>query len=227
MLLVQEYRQFVTMESATLEISENVPLAKTHRLLPRFASHKDEHYIIVTVALKRIITNAKAVATARFKQIRPAVIDDKKYKAILDALEGANPDERLRVLKQRSNVNVKPGTNAKSWITELPQYKDWLEDVEASNDYLWVYGVPGKGKLAFATNAVEEIKSRLQETEGTGSDHVRSLVVHFFCEKGQDYSTAEDVVKSLLWQLCRQEDILATYAKQFGASTTSNQRGPT
>ena len=205
-------------ESATLGISKDIPLAKNHRLLPRFDSNKDENYTTVRINLKRTITNAKAVATARFKQIRPAVIDDEKYKAILEALQGADPNERLRILKQRDNA--KP--NARSWITQVSQYRDWLSDTEAQHDYLWVYGVPGKGKLAFATDAVAEIKSQVQnvEAEETGSDRMRSLVVHFFCEKGQDCSSAEDVVKSLLWQLCKEEDILATYAKHLSSKAT-------
>ncbi|KOS23183.1 Ankyrin-3 [Escovopsis weberi] len=63
-----------------------------------------------------------------------------------------------------------------------------------------------------ALNCVESLIHKCEE-QNTGQDPV--LVAYFFCDAIAEFSTAEDILKSIIRQLITQQESLAPYAKVF------------
>jgi len=57
----------------------------------------------------------------------------------------------------------------------------------------------------------------------SNSGQAPTLLAYFFCEPASDYSTAEDLLKSFLWQLVKQQGLLAPYAKHFLKKTAKDE----
>ncbi|KAK3349711.1 ankyrin repeat-containing domain protein [Lasiosphaeria hispida] len=206
-LKLDEYRNFVSRESATITGAEETGLARTHRNLVRFESFKDAQYQLVRAPLKRIVHSAPLHAKARFNYTRQSSIDRSTLTAVINALDGADVQRKFRCLSQRHASD--------SWILNELEYKDWLENERDKDDYLWIHGPEGKGKTTAVTAVIKKIESNISKDELNHADRFPTLLAYFFCDQAPDYCTAEDVVKSLLRQLCQQQDVLATYAKQF------------
>lgn len=73
------------------------------------------------------------------------------------------------------------------------------------------------------TAVINKIQSTINRDELNHAGRFPDLLAYFFCDQAPDYCTAEDVVKSLLRQLCQQQDVLATYAKQFISRNDQNR----
>ncbi|KAK1531740.1 hypothetical protein CPAR01_11389 [Colletotrichum paranaense] len=75
----------------------------------------------------------------------------------------------------------------------------------------------GKGKTNASVASIQSIKAAIRKAEDDdcNSVHRPDLLAYYFCNQTPDRSTAEDLLKSLLQQLCRQQAVLATYAKHF------------
>ncbi|KAK4199784.1 hypothetical protein QBC40DRAFT_254670 [Triangularia verruculosa] len=222
-LKLKEYREFVCRESATLPGASETGLARTHRDLVRFGTCKDSQYQLVRAALKRIVLAVTRSAKARFNYTRQFSIDPKTHKSVIDALDGADVQRKLKSLSQRLASD--------SWILKEPEFRDWLEDKTKVDDFLWIYGAEGRGKKPAVTAVVKNIESTISKLEVESSDRSPTLLAYFFCDQNPDYCTAEDVVKSLLRQLCLQQESLANYAKQFipkaasGGNSTKGDSG--
>ncbi|KAM7213105.1 hypothetical protein V8F06_011528 [Rhypophila decipiens] len=215
-LQLKEYREFVSRESATISGYDDLGLTRTHRDLVRFEGIKDSDYQIVRGVLRRIVNAAARNSKSRFNCTRQTSIDRDTYMAVVEALEGAEVDKKLRGLTQRFKLSSSGASD--SWITKEVQYRSWLENEDPSkkDDYLWIHGPEGNGKTAAVASVVKEIKTKIQDDEIKHPDRPPTLLAHFFCDsQATDFSTAEDLVKSLLRQLCQQQDVLATYAKNF------------
>ncbi|KAM7194684.1 hypothetical protein V8F20_007876 [Naviculisporaceae sp. PSN 640] len=220
-LQLDEYREFVSRSSATINGFEELGLARAHRDLVRFKDMKDPDYQLVRGVLRRIVNSATRNAKSRFNCTRQSSIDRDTYKAVVDTLEGAEVEKKLRSLTQRFKLSASPDASA-SWITKEPQYHSWLneEDPNKKDDFLWIHGPEGNGKTVAVTSVIREIKAKIQDDEQKHPDRPPTLLAYFFCDaQAPDFGTAEDVVKSFLRQLCQQQDVLATYAKNFVPKT--------
>lgn len=214
LVIPKRFEEFVSRDSATLPGVDEIGLACDHRNLVKFDGHKDPRWNqLVRDHLKKIFHGAQLAVKNRLNSVRD--IDRTMITNILDALEGAQIQKKRNMLRQ----NFAPS----SWITAEAEYAQWLaedqKETEAEHvrtgDCLWVRGPEGRGKTSAAMAAVEEIEAliRANEEKDTGQDPV--LLAYFFCDIIQDYNTAEDVLKSIVRQLIRQQETLAPYAKQF------------
>lgn len=203
----QEYRQFVSRESATFPGMDMTGLARTHRDLVRFESDKDSAYQLVKVPLREIVKAAPRTARARFNEARRLAVDPKTYRSILDVLDGADPKSKLKFVQHK--------LTSESWIVRDREslYVDWLENTTRPDEYLWIHGPEGKGKSIAAATIIGAIDERIRKLDDT--DQAPHLMAYFFCEATPDHCTAEDIVKSLMRQLCQQHEVLATYATRF------------
>ncbi|KAJ4416134.1 hypothetical protein N0V85_002402 [Neurospora sp. IMI 360204] len=212
----KEYKDFVTEESATLDGYDKLGLARDHRNLVKFNGPKDEIWSqAVREKLKTAISGAYLTAKNRVASARG--LDLTALKGILDTLEGAPVHRKRRDLGR--------AVSGSTWITSIPEYAEWVNiiktqtaDQEASKseslvDCLWVRGPEGRGKTGATLAVLNDIET-LQEKHGnSGQDGI--LLAYFFCEPVADYSTAEDVLKSLLCQLINQQNALAAHASVF------------
>ena len=226
-LNLKEFRDFVSRESATITGFPETGLARAHRDLVRFENKKDSAYQLVRSVLKRIVYSAPQNAKSRFKCTRQTSIDPATYSAVVDALDGADVEKKFKSLSQRFKLSS--GTS-QSWVIKEPEYRSWLGDDQSppdttkSDDYIWIHGPEGNGKTGAVTAIIKEIKDKIEADEVNHADRLPTLLAHFFCDsQATDYKTAEDVVKSLMRQLCQKEDILATYAKQFIKKITNSK----
>ncbi|OTA67905.1 ankyrin [Hypoxylon sp. EC38] len=206
----KSYAEFVSRDSATLQGVEEQGLARNHRGLVKFDGPKDDQWNqFVKDPLKRIIHGAQLAVKNRLNSVRD--IDRSMINSINEALDSAPVYKKRKALAQTFAPS--------SWITNEAEYKEWLYDPETSGespasrvaDCLWIRGPEGRGKTSASLAAVDEI-DMIKEMD---TDQGSILLAYFFCDSTGDYSTAEDLLKSLVTQLIDQQETLASYAKAF------------
>ncbi|KAI0893254.1 hypothetical protein F4806DRAFT_201562 [Annulohypoxylon nitens] len=213
MAIPKSFADFVTRDSATLPGVDEQGLAANHRDLVKFDGPKDDMWNqFVKDPLKKIIHGAQLAVKNRLNSVRD--IDRSMINGIMEVLDGAQVSKKRRALAQTFAPS--------SWITMEAEYKDWLYDpnqneandehrVVRSAECLWIRGPEGRGKTSASLATVEEIE-RIREKD---TNQGPILLAYFFCDPAADYSTAEDLLKSLVTQLINQQEILASYAKSF------------
>ncbi len=220
----KEIAEFVTRDSATLPGISDMGLACIHRDLVKFDGPKDERYQLVRNPLKTIVYGAQLVVRNRLNSTRN--INYETIKAVRDVLEGAQIKKRRKALGENYP--------ASSWLTKEQQYRDWLSTPSPDYDLvspispssptdanprgvdcLWIEGPEGRGKTNNMIAAIDEIEKMIMAESESPSGQAPTLLAYFFCEPMADYCSAEDVLKSLLWQLVDKQAVLAPYAKHF------------
>ncbi|KAI2464864.1 hypothetical protein F4781DRAFT_435957 [Annulohypoxylon bovei var. microspora] len=206
----KSFADFVTRDSATLPGVDEQGLAANHRDLVKFDGPKDDKWNqFVKDPLKRVIHGAQLAVKNRLNSVRD--IDRSMINGIMEVLDSAQVQKKRKALSQ----TFAPA----SWITNEAEYKEWLHDAEAGGedraargaDCLWIRGPEGRGKTSASLAAVDEIERIRERDAGRGP----TLLAYFFCDPAADYSTAEDLLKSLVTQLINQQETLASYAKSF------------
>ncbi|KAI1377216.1 hypothetical protein F4677DRAFT_415636 [Hypoxylon crocopeplum] len=210
MAIPKSYADFVTRDSATLPGVDDQGLASNHRDLVKFDGPKDERWNqFVKDPLKRIIHGAQLAVKNRLNSVRD--IDRTMINSIMESLDGAQVQKKRKALAQTFALS--------SWVTKEAEYTQWLAEpatddetpVARTADCLWVRGPEGRGKTSASLAAVDEIEKIKDKDTGQGP----TLLAYFFCDSTADYSTAEDLLKSLVMQLINQQETLASYAKIF------------
>ncbi|KAI0015385.1 ankyrin repeat-containing domain protein [Xylariomycetidae sp. FL0641] len=224
--IVRKYAELVSRDSATLPGVDKYGLACNHRNLVRFDGPKDERWSsIVRDPMKKMIHGAQLAVKGRLLSVRD--VDRPMVNSIMEALDGAQPHRKRRMLGQTFTKS--------SWITSVAEYRQWLacgqEDLEGGNapsgDCLWIRGPEGRGKTSASMAALDMIETLVKDEEKKNSGQNPILLAYFFCGAAPDYSTAEDLLKSLIRQLIIQQETLASYAKLFAKSTEKPQAKPT
>lgn len=145
---------------------------------------------------------------------------------VMEVFEGA------QIQKKRKALGAKYA--ASSWLTKEQEYREWISTAAQGDDImspmsptsptdantkgvdcLWIQGPEGRGKTNGVIAAIDEIEKMIIADLESPSGQAPTLLAYFFLEPVPDYSTAEDLLKSLLWQLVKQNGVLAPYAKHF------------
>ncbi|KAK7965799.1 uncharacterized protein PG986_000076 [Apiospora aurea] len=209
--LPAKYAMFVTRESATLEGYFNMGLAAGHRDLVKFKSAQDPHFQYVRHEVKDRINAAESTVKNRMNSVRG--VDQEMTNAIDDALDGGSVPARRKAAA---------GTFSPSdWVTKDPEYIAWLAEDKTGNgggsetvkpvDCLWVRAHEGRGKTSASMAVISDYEKR--DASDRKQNPVR--IAYFFCTQSQYSCTAEDILKSLIRQLNKQQGALAFYAKSF------------
>ncbi|KAL7953358.1 hypothetical protein V8C34DRAFT_321248 [Trichoderma compactum] len=213
-LIPKQYAEFVNRDSATLPGVEELGLACNHRDLVKFDGPKDDRWTqIVRDPVKKIIHGAQLSVRNRLNSVRD--IDRAMISGIMDSLDGAQVQKKKKTLSQSFTPS--------SWIPQEAEYLEWLryrgdgekEQPPQTVDCLYVRGREGRGKTNAAMAALQGIEKLIRENEENDTGQGPILLVYFFCDTTTDYSTAEDVLKSVIRQLINQQETLAPYAKIF------------
>ncbi|KAK8002173.1 hypothetical protein PG991_014395 [Apiospora marii] len=214
--LPAKFAKFVTRESATLEVSFKIGLAANHRDLVKFASAQESHFLLVRHEIKDRVNAAPSMVKNRMNAVRD--IDQDMINKIDDALEGPFMAGKRKALAETFSPS--------SWITKEPEYIAWLAESNSNNtsaaedhestikpgDCLWVRGPEGRGKTSASMAVINDYEQSVAPGN-QGQDPV--LLAYFFCDQSQYFCTAEDVLKSIIRQLIKQQKTLAPYAKSF------------
>jgi hypothetical protein len=211
LILTKGEDKLVNETSARLDGYENTGLACNHRNLVRFDDGKDDtRYSLVRVPLKQLINGAALAGKNRLNATRD--VDPDVVNNIMDVLSGAQISRKRKILDQKFSPS--------SWIPKEKEFLDWLniknpelEGYDARRgDALFIKGSEGRGKTSATMAALNGIDNIIEQQN---SGHFPIIVAYFFCDPTADYSTAEDLLKSLVRQLINQQIALAPYAKQF------------
>lgn len=213
--LPAKFAKFVTRESATLEVSFKIGLAANHRDLVKFSSAQESHFLLVRHEIKERVNAAPSTVKNRMNAVRD--IDREMINKIDDALEGPFMAGKRKTLAETFSPS--------SWITKETEYVAWLaesnskcstadeaENVIKPGDCLWVRGPEGRGKTSASMAVINDYEQRVAHVD-QNQDPV--LMAYFFCDQSQYFCTAEDVLKSIIRQLIKQQETLAPYAKSF------------
>ncbi|CAG8978699.1 hypothetical protein HYALB_00004682 [Hymenoscyphus albidus] len=205
----------VTEQSATLDgASEVRGMACDHRQLNRFDSAKDGRYEVVKVLLKSIEIKGRTVVNKRLKASKFSPIDDVTFGRLSDCLN--------LVPFRRERIKVESIGGDSRWILEEPKYLRWVSGGSVPggstcSPCLWISGCEGLGKSKAALAAVKALED-LEKARTTSE----VMVAYFFCDSSPDSSNAENIVKSLMWQLILKQRSLAQHVKRFVSAKNVN-----
>lgn len=203
----------VTEDSATLDGAVVRGLACNHRELNRFDSAKDGRYEIVRRQLKDIVKTAQLVVRTRLRASQQSVVDDNTFRGLSESLNVVDFERKRRSIENLSGDS--------SWILQEQKYLQWSTQTDASQppEYrsLWVSGDEGLGKSKAAVSVIEILKKREAESNLLGARNV--MVAYFLCDSTPDCSVAENMLKSLIWQLILKRRSLAQYVRMFAAQS--------
>lgn len=203
----------VSSESAMLVGIPSMSIASDHRNLVKFRDFTEERYQTVRGPLKDMIKGAQLVVKNRLNFTRN--IDREMVKSIMDVLEGAQiSKKKLKTLAQSFTPS--------SWILNEEEFKQWLHIGPSQkspgtqvSDCLYVQGPEGRGKTSTTIAALDAIDNMIRNDEKNNGGQAPAIVAYFLCDPSTDYSTAEDLLKSLVRQLIDQQESLAQYAKHL------------
>lgn len=208
----QPQAHFVLREDALLaEGHLNQELACNHQDLSRFSSCKDERLVSVRGQLKYMIQRANVLVKQRLSssgQISP-VVDNATFKTVTRLLEGPY----LHTVRPRGSVLGGPAPE-RSWILGEPEYQRWLKPVQGTQklDHLWISGRDDQAEIEAAAGAFREAEA----ISGATARGERQVLVGYFCFDSTPVTNhAENMLKSVLWQLIQASRDLAQYAKRF------------
>ncbi|KAI1870141.1 hypothetical protein JX265_006311 [Neoarthrinium moseri] len=213
----------VSQASATFDA--DVPkygLASNHRDLVKFDSAKDTRWNFVENLLKKVIHGAYQKAKSRLSAARD--IDWDSFKNVMDALDMA----RVHPRRLREMLLRNPGKSA--LISQEQDYIKWLSNTapkenpreDTKVDGLWVRGPEGRGKTGAMLAVLDDVESLVRFVEQRNGEPI--LFAYFLCDATTDYCTAEDCLKSIIWQLIEQEKALTTHAKDFVKDTKAKNK---
>ncbi|KAF6819564.1 multiple ankyrin repeats single kh domain-containing protein [Colletotrichum sojae] len=208
----KKVQDFVPRESATLPGIEDMALAANHRDLVKFSDFKDSRYQLVREPLKRLIHGASLVVKNRLNSTRG--IDQDTVNSVMELLNGGQVAKKRRILA--------PQFPPSTWVPKETEYLDWLKEDTGSESQrkhrgqaLLIRGPEGRGKTRATMAAIQDIDKVIQKDEKDNHGQGQALLAYFFCDPSSDFSTAEDLLKSLVRQLISQQATLAVYAKHF------------
>ncbi|KAK0725920.1 ankyrin repeat-containing domain protein [Lasiosphaeris hirsuta] len=209
----------VTEESATIDGAVVRGVNCNHRQLNRFDNAKDGRYEITRHHLKDIVKHAQLVVKARLRASRQSVVDDNTFSRLSDSLNVVNFQ-----LKRKAVENL---SGDSTWILQEQKYLLWSAQTginqPATYPSLWVSGDEGLGKSKAALAVVDDIRKREVNNHIPGTKNI--MAAYFFCDPTPDCSTAENLLKSLIWQLILKRRSLAQYVKTFAGQDPSKTRG--
>ncbi|KAK3695717.1 hypothetical protein B0T22DRAFT_478346 [Podospora appendiculata] len=202
----------VTPESASLDGFPSRGFSCDHRQLNRFDSAKDGRYEVVRGLLGGIVKTARTSVKKRLAASRHSAIDDTTFSRLSQSLNV------VEFRRKRESVENMSGDS--SWILAEAGFLQWAAQKDANQsvpDYpsLWVSGIEGQGKSKAAATAIQFLEQREAKNDLPGARNV--LVAYFFCDSASDSSSAENMLKSLMWQLVLKRRALAQYVKAFAA----------
>lgn len=187
-------------------------MACNHRELVRFDNERDGRYEVIRVLLRNIESKARLIVKRRLNASKRSVVDDATFSNLANSLN--------IVQFQRNRASVARASGNSKWILEEPKFLQWRDSNNESKDsnYLWVSGSEGLGKSKAALAAIESIEA-MEKTQV--SDEAELIVAYFFCDTTPDSQSAENLLKSLMWQLILKRRSLAQYVRGFAAQESS------
>lgn len=216
--------RIVSQQSATFAESfhDHISLDCNHTWLVKFDSNKDGRFQIVSNPLRRILIDAEKIVNARLKPLNSGRDQIGLDMAKITKVLVGNVDLSLK----REAVEAKFGSS--SWLPAEASFKTWLAlppktlDRETTgavnNNCLWIYGAEGRGKTGASLAAIDQVEINQAKNN---SEKKQVLLAHCFCDP-TDISTAQDVLKLLIWQLVKEQPLLTTYATQLTGKSRRN-----
>lgn len=183
-----------------------------HSQLNRFESAKDGRYEVVKVLMRSIESKARLIVKRRLNASKQSAIDDATFSRLSDSLN--------IVQFQRKRRNIESVSGDSLWILQERKFNQWKDQKHESDEskFLWISGPEGLGKSKAALAAIETLEK--VEKKKT-SDQSEVIVAYFFCDSTEDSQSAENLIKSLMWQLILKRRSLAQYVRGFAAPENS------
>jgi hypothetical protein len=202
---------YVDDTSATLDDIDRTSLSRKHANLVRFDGPSDRLYQqLVGHHLINFAKRAEKNVKARLKRSKILYVDPEDVKAIETPLGGNSMPAKMKKLAKKS-VD-------KYVFVKESAYQAWLHSSDTGMPVLLVKGDEGRGKTQTSLKVLNELERRRSGSSTYPAPAV--LVAFFLCDTADDF--AKEVLKAILLQLIRQDDMLALHAKKFLSSERQN-----
>lgn len=105
------------------------------------------------------------------------------------------------------------------WLLTDSLFQTWRGDLATQTTRLLIHAPPGFGKTEATVAAVRDVKSMATDAWMGISHRAPALLAYFLCQSQPGWNNAEQVLKSLLFQLIDQEPTLFHSAQRFLAQS--------
>lgn len=164
--------------------------------------------------MRDIEGKARQIVKKRLNASKRSVVDDATFARLADSLN--------IVQFRRKRKSLESASGNSEWILKEPKFLQWLlwndEPGDSNSKFLWISGSEGLGKSKAALAAVEKLE---QVEKEKSSDESEVTVAYFFCDSTTDSQSAENLLKSLMWQLILKRRSLAQYVRGFAAQESA------
>ncbi|KAI0970291.1 ankyrin repeat-containing domain protein [Xylaria arbuscula] len=209
--LIGQSEIIVDKQSATLDFADSYGMECDHRQLNRFNRTNDARYDVVRRKLREIVQKADRIVKRRLKDSKQSLVDDDTFVRLSDNLNLVD----FRGIRKK----VEGGSGDSSWILQEPSYKKWMAQTRNLDRFILVSGVEGRGKGKAAFLAVEQLEELEKNSKQPGAEDI--LVAYFSCDSLVDSCRAENMVRSLIWQLILKRRNLGQYVKGLATQAKS------
>ncbi|KAJ3494179.1 hypothetical protein NLG97_g4251 [Lecanicillium saksenae] len=186
--------------SACIDGHSGISLHSDHLKLNKFYGRDDLSFKLIYPQIEKMARGAEDTIHRR-RNPQAVPMDESSthgnLQKCLRAMRVANPVDVLAQIQEQNGERV--GRTCE-WILEKEEFTRWAT-IDAPQ-LLRLIGSPGIGKTMMSTFLVERIKTKIEKTS-------KSVFVYFFCDdKDQDRKTPTAILRSLMWQLLLQRNVL-------------------
>ena len=122
-------------------------------------------------------------------------------------------DPSVKYMEALEDRNDKTG----KWLLEYEAFSRWKRN---STSILWLFGIPGCGKTILSSTVIEHIVDR------RNSDNIL-IVAYFYIDfREQETQIPENVIRSLLKQICHQCNSVAQELDSLYSSCANGMKSP-
>ncbi|CAH0047168.1 unnamed protein product [Clonostachys solani] len=160
-------------------------------------------------------------------EVTVKVLDELRHE-VVSTREKIEKKEELDILKwltpinhkaQHSDILQKKQSGTCQWFLNSTKFKNWIEKEKG---ILYCPGIPGAGKTILTAATIEDLTLRYQNNQNVG-------IAYIYCNfRRTDEQQVEDLLATLLKQLCQQRSSLPDSVRLLQADTLkANRARPT
>ena len=199
----------MTPSSAVIGSYPNMELQSNHTNLVKFEGPGDNKYRSLAAKLEEFVSKAEVSARKRFAANGQSTLPPTALASLKDLI-----DSGLHIKHSNAVSSMHAGAE-RSWFLRDDAYKRWENTKPDFPSCLWMISPSGAGKKPAALSSIASLQEKLYDWNDPAKAQCPSLVAHFLCSPSDKESSAIELLKSIILQLIKRHEPLASYAKSL------------